>query len=177
MLAAHIYCLHIGSGRRNLPRWHPVDFLPSALLLARAGALPPVPPIVPAVSARGLRLRQVTVLLFTRDTKRSAGFPSSSGFSAKRGMGRLRQTALRRTTASGGLRRPLHAPGGHLQSSDRGYRRRSGEIHLERLPRQQSGEDHDPLGRPIHRAISPARSPKRVPPHSLLRIPCQSSSP
>ena len=54
--------LYIGSGRRNLPRWHPVDFLPSALLLARTGALLPVPPIVPAVSARSLRLGQVTVL-------------------------------------------------------------------------------------------------------------------
>src|SRR5215472_3296278 len=77
-------------GRRNLTRWHSVDLLPTSFLLARASALPPVPPIVLDVSGGGLRLRQVTVLLFSRDTTRSAGFPPSSGPGAQLEMGRLR---------------------------------------------------------------------------------------
>ena len=39
-------------------------------------------------------------------------------------MGRLRQAALRRTRASGGLCRSLYASRGHLQSSVARYRRR-----------------------------------------------------
>jgi hypothetical protein len=37
-------------GRRNLTRWYSVDLLPPSLLLVRAGALPPLPPLVLDVS-------------------------------------------------------------------------------------------------------------------------------
>ena len=73
-----------------LTRSNPVDLLPSALLPARAGAVPLVPPLVLEVSARGLRLRQVTVLLFSRETTKSVGFRPSSGTGAQLEMGRLR---------------------------------------------------------------------------------------
>ncbi len=70
-------------------------------------------------------------------------FPPASRFRAQCEMGRLCQSAFRRTSASGGLRRPLHAPGRDFQSSDRGYRRRAGQVQLARLPRQQSAENYD----------------------------------
>src|SRR5258708_8471771 len=89
-------------------------------------------------------------------------------------MGRLRQGTLRRTQASGGLRRPLHPPGRDFQSSDLGDRRRAGEVPLAGLSRQQSAENYDSLGRRVHSAIPPPRSPQWSPPHSLLRVPEQS---
>jgi len=89
-------------------------------------------------------------------------------------MGRLRQSAFRRTPASGGLRRPLHAPGRDFQSSDRGYRRRAGQVQLAGLPRQQSAENYASLGRGVHPAIPAPRSAQWIPPHSLLRVPGQS---
>jgi hypothetical protein len=91
-------------GRQNLSRWYPVELLAPPLLLTRAGVVPPVPPIVSGASRGALRGRQAAVHLFTRGTARSTGFPASSRFSARCGMGRLRQTALLRPTASGGLR-------------------------------------------------------------------------
>src|SRR5713101_6135330 len=105
-----------GRPRRDFAGWYSVDLLPPQLFLARTGALPAVPPIVLEVSARGFRLRQVAVLLFTRGTARSAGLQPLSRSGAKREMGRLRQATFRRATASGGLCRPLHPPGGHFQS-------------------------------------------------------------
>src|SRR5258705_13428349 len=90
-------------------------------------------------------------------------------------MGRLREATFRRTTASGGLCRPLHSPGGHFQSSDRPHRRWPSEIQLERLPRQQSAENHAPLGGRVHPAIFAPRSAERVPPYSLLRVPREST--
>ena len=60
------------SRRRDFTGWYPVDLLPPQLFLARTGALPVVPPIVPEVSAGGLRRRQVALLLFASDTSRSS---------------------------------------------------------------------------------------------------------
>src|SRR5712691_3871212 len=163
------------TGRRDFTGWCPVDPLPPQLFLAGKGALPAVPPIVLAISAGGLRRRQVAVFHFASGTPRSAGFHRSSRFGARRGMGRLRQAAFRRPTASGGLSRPLHTPRGHFQSSDRRYRRWPSEIYLERLPRQQSAENHAPLGGRVHPAIFAPRATEWVPPHSLLRVPRQST--
>src|SRR5216684_5692395 len=138
------------------------------------GAVVPVPPIVLEVSAGRFRRRPTQLLLFPRGTSRPAGFPSASRSGAQHEMGRLRQGAVRRTPASDGLHRPLHAPGRDFQSSDRGYRERAGYVQLARLPRQQSAEEHDSLGRGVHAPIPSPCSPQWVPPHSLLRLPGQS---
>jgi hypothetical protein len=90
--------------------------------------------------------RHVALLLFASSTPRSRGFHLLSRYSAKRGMGRLRQATFCRATARAGLRRPLHAPSRLFQSSARRHRRWPNEIQLERLPRQQSAENHAPLG-------------------------------
>ncbi len=62
-----------------------------------------------------------------------------------------------------------------VQSSDRRHRRWPSEIQLERLPRQQSAENHAPLGGRVHPAIFAPRSTESVPPHSLLRVPREST--
>jgi hypothetical protein len=90
-------------------------------------------------------------------------------------MGRLRQATFRWTAASRGLCRLLHSPGGHFQSSDRRHGRWPSVIHLERLSRQQSAENHAPHGGRVHRAVFAARPTERVPPHSLLRVLRQST--
>jgi len=46
---------------------------------------------------------------------------------------------------------------------------------MERLPRQQSAENHAPHGGRVHPAIFAPRSTEWVPPHSLLRVPRQST--
>src|SRR3974390_1947215 len=46
---------------------------------------------------------------------------------------------------------------------------------MERLPRQQSAENHAPHGRRVHPAIFAPRATEWVPPHSLLRVPRQST--
>src|SRR5258708_14605308 len=89
-------------------------------------------------------------------------------------MGRLRQGTPRRTLATGGLCRALPPPGRDFQSSDLGDRRRGGEVPLAGLSRQQSAENYASLGRRVHSAIPPPRSPQWIPPHSLLRVPGQS---
>ncbi len=47
--------------------------------------------------------------------------------------------------------------------------------HRERLPRQQSAENHAPHSGRVHPAIFAPRSTEWVPPHSLLRVPRQST--
>src|ERR1700682_4584688 len=135
------------SGRRNLAPWYPVGSLPLRFLLTGTRAVPFVPPIVLDLLTAGIRRRQLAVLLFARGTLRSAGLYPLSGSTAKAEMGRLRQAALRWPAASGRLRRPLHPPRCYFQPSARRYRRRAGEIPLAGLPRPQSAENHDPLGR------------------------------
>src|SRR5437016_3224189 len=122
------------------------EILPTPFLFARTGVVLPVPPIVLDLSGGGFRCRQTQVLLFPRGPSRSGGFPPASRFRAQCEMGRLRQSAFRRTPASGGLRRPLHSPGRDFQSSDRGYRRRPGQVQLVRLQRQKSAENYDSFG-------------------------------
>src|SRR5207302_550309 len=65
------------SRRRDFTGWRPVDLLPPQLFLTGKGALSALPPIVLAVSAGGLRRRQVAVLLFASGTPRSRGFHPS----------------------------------------------------------------------------------------------------
>src|SRR6266576_5948407 len=151
-----------------------MDFLPPPFLFVRTGFVLPVPPIVLDLSGGGFRCRQTQVLLFPRGPSRSADFPPASRFRARGEMGRLRQSAFRRTPASGGLRRPLHAPGREFQSSDRGDRRRAGQVPMAGLPRQQSAENHASLGQGVHPPIPAPRSAQWIPPHSLLLVPVQS---
>src|SRR5262249_6759504 len=65
-------------GWRHLARRQPVDFVPLPLLLARTGAVPPVPPIVLNLSAAGFRRRQTQVLLGPGGPARATGFPPPS---------------------------------------------------------------------------------------------------
>src|SRR5271167_723394 len=116
------------SGWRDLARQYPLDSLPPQFLLARTGAVLPVPPIVLDLSAGGLRRRQTQLLFFSRGPARSPGVPPLSRSAARPEMGGLRQTALRRTSASGRLPGPLHPPSCDFQPSTAGYRRRTSAI-------------------------------------------------
>ena len=116
--------------RRNLTRRYPLGSLPPRFLLASTRAIPFVPPFVFDLSAGGLRRWPVALLLFAGGTSRPTGFYPLSGPCAHAGMGGLRRATFRWPAAGSGLRRSLDPPSCYFQSSDRGYRRRAGEISL-----------------------------------------------
>src|SRR6202030_4534858 len=96
--------------RRSVARWGALGLLPTGLLLAGAGAVPPVPPPVPGEAAGRLRRRQAGVLRDARPAGRRRRLRPLPGRVAAHRMGRLCQAALRRPGGRPGLSPPLHTP-------------------------------------------------------------------
>jgi hypothetical protein len=89
-------------------------------------------------------------------------------------MGRLRQGALRRGPSKWWTTSAATPTGSRFPIIGSWRSKTASQVPMAGLPRQQSAENYDSLGRRVHSAIPPPRSPQWIPPHSLLRVPGQS---
>src|SRR6516164_8779671 len=83
-------------------------------------------------------------------------------------MGRLRQTALRRSRAGVALPRPLYPSRRHLQSSFARLRRRHRHVPLEGLCSRKRTTHDDCFRRRVYSPVSDARAPEKLCPHPAL---------
>src|SRR5271165_6099061 len=124
------------SRRRSFPGSRALDRLPSGLLSPCARALASVPAPIPRSARGSVPTGRTPVLRRSGTAPRNRRLPRLPGSPARRRMGGLCQTALRRPTTGHRVPRPLYAPGRHLQSTPGLPPRRPGLFPLERLPPQ-----------------------------------------
>src|SRR5213083_1458624 len=158
------------SRRRTLSRRHPMDWVPPGFLFARARAISSFPALILDPSQAGFRVRPPAVLWLAKETARPPRIPRLPRSGGAEGMGRLRQAAVCWTTTSTRLCRPLHPSRCHFQQPLTRYRTQSGEVSVERLPRQRPPKDNDPIGRRVHSKILDSCLARRVPTHPLLWV-------
>ena len=85
-------------------------------------------------------------------------------------MGRLRQTALRRSRTGAALPRPLYPSRRHLQSSIARLRWRQRHVPLEGLCSRKRATNDDRFRRGVHSPVPAARAPEGLCPHPALRL-------
>ena len=85
-------------------------------------------------------------------------------------MGRLRQTAIRRSRTGAALSRPLYPSRRHLQSSIARLRRRQRHVPLEGLCSRKHAAHDDHHRRRVHPPVPAARAPEGLCPHPALRL-------
>src|ERR1017187_3361916 len=115
-----------------------MDSLPPKVLSARAGLEQAVSWEIAGLVAPGFRRRQAGILRAVSRSRRACSIPCMAAEIQEERMGRLRQTAVRRTGARLEVPRPLYAPSGHLQQSPAVARQRPGHFPVARLPTRQS---------------------------------------
>ena len=102
------------------------------VLLARAGAVPPVPPIVLEVFEQAFDSGKLRFFSSLRHYE--TGRPSAAiWIRCEKPIGSCTPSRPSPDHTSAGLRRPLHPSRGHLQSTPARHRRRPSEFSLERL--------------------------------------------
>ena len=171
-------------GRGALVRLHRVNRLSAGILLAGARALAPLSPTLPGPRCKTRMQRQASFDSARRSRGRVGPIRrlsprTLSAAARKNGVGRVCEAALRRAAAGTRLRRPLYRIGSPIFERGAFWIPKNGQVKFTWRDYRDHNqpENHDPLGRRIHPAIPAARSTERVSPHSLLRLPGQSSSP
>jgi site-specific recombinase XerD len=108
-------CPHDCAGRRHRGRWQQMDLVPARLPRARQGARAAVPGQLPRDANRRAFRRPIEVLQHPCRARRQANLQEVPGTAAPNQMGRLLQTAVRRTRAGAALSLALHTSRRHLE--------------------------------------------------------------
>src|SRR5712692_4741051 len=142
--AASSPCPLCRAGRWIVSRRVSMDSLPPEVLSARAGLEQAVSWEIAGLVAPGFRRGHFGILRAVSRSRRACSIPCVASEIQEDRVGRLRQTAVRRTGARLEVPRPLYAPSGHLQQSPAVARQWPGHFSVARLQTRQSHQVDDP---------------------------------